>query len=417
MRISNWLKSLNTQIALAALLGIGMGVLAQFGLLPLAPAIGYLAQVGGVFFTSLLKMVLMPLVFFTVASSILHLRQHAQMHRVWQWTLGFFGSCTVLAAITGLVFVNWFKPGVGIHLDWLLASASATHVAAHPGSFTLIDFIKNALQNPIAAIVNQNVLAVVLFAILFGVGLMALGQKAERLATMVAEIAALMLWIVHQMMRLAPVGVFGLLFHLAATQNMALFTQLGVFIAVVFAGTLWHGFVNLPLILFALTRRNPFRILWDAQRPLLTAFSTSSSSATLPVTLDTVQNKLHVDPSIGAFVTTLGSTANMDGTVLYEAIAALFISNLMGIELSLLQQCIVVMMSSLSSIGAPGIPSAGMVTMIMVLQAVGLPAEAVVLLLPIDRALDTVRTMVNVEGDIIGAVIVDSRVRRMEESL
>ena len=412
MRILSYLKSLNTQIALSALLGIMMGVLAQCNLLPFAPSIGYMAQVFGVLFTSLLKMVLMPLVFFTVASSLLHLRQHAQMHRVWRWTLGYFVSCTFLAAVTGLIFVNWLKPGVGVHLDWLLAANASSKTLAHSGTFTLVDFIKNALQNPIAAIVNQNVMAVVLFAILFGVGLMALGHKAARVAALVDELAALMLWLVHLMMRVAPLGVFGLLFHLAATQNMALFTQLGLFIAVVFAGTLWHGFVNLPAILFVLTRRNPFRILWDAQRPLLTAFSTSSSSATLPVTLDTVGRKLNVDPSIGAFVTTLGSTANMDGTVLYEAIAALFISNLMGIDLSLFQQCIVVMMASLSSIGAPGIPSAGMVTMIMVLQAVGLPAEAVVLLLPIDRLLDTVRTMVNVEGDIVGAVIVDSRVGR-----
>ena len=239
---------------------------------------------------------------------------------------------------------------------------------------------------------------------------MALDKKAERVSGLIEELVHVMMWLVHHVMKLAPLGVMGLLYRLASTQSIALFQELGLFIVVVFAATLWHGFINIPAMLFLLTRRNPFTILWHSQRSLWTAFSTSSSSATLPVTLDIVQNKLKVDPSIGTFVSTIGSSVNMDGTVLYEAMAALFVATLLGIHLSLAQQGMVMFMSSIAAIGAPGIPSAGMVTLILVLQSVGLPAEAVALLLPIDRLLDTVRTMVNVEGDIIGSVIVDHHI-------
>lgn len=406
-----WLRSLNFQIALSAILGVGFGVLAQLGRLPFAVELGVLAQIMATFFTSLLKMVLMPLVFLTVSSSILHLRKLTQIHRVWGWTLGYFVTTILMASTTGLLFVNWIKPGVGVHLDWLMKSSSAGMVTKMSSSEMFLEFMKNSLQNPISAIVNHNVLALVIFAIVFGIGILSLKKKADKVADLVEELASVMLWLVHRMMIFAPLGVFGLLYRLAATQNMTIFNQLGLFIAVVFAGTLWHGFVNLPLVLWVVARKNPFRVLWDCQRPLIMAFSTSSSSATLPVTLDTIQNKLNLEPNLGAFVTTLGATLNMDGTALYEAMAALFIANLLGVELSILQQCVVIVVSSLASIGAPGIPSAGMVTMIMVLQAVGLPAEAVILLLPMDRLLDTVRTMVNVEGDMVGAVVVDSRVK------
>jgi len=164
--------------------------------------------------------------------------------------------------------------------------------------------------------------------------------------------------------------------------------------------------VILPLILYLITRVSPLAF-WKGARPaLITAFATSSSSATLPVTLRCLENNLNVNPDIAGFVAPLGSQVNMDGTALYEAAAALFIANLAGIELNLSQQLVVFFMAMLASVGAPGIPSAGLVTMVMVLQSVGLPAEAIAILLPIDRLLDTVRTTVNVEGDMVGSLIV-----------
>ena len=171
--------------------------------------------------------------------------------------------------------------------------------------------------------------------------------------------------------------------------------------------TLLHGAVTLPALLWLLTRISPMRFFRGARPALLTAFATCSSSATIPVTLRCLETDLPVRREVSGFVVPLGATINMDGTALYEAAAALFVANLAGISLGLDQQLVVCLMAMLASIGAPGIPSAGMVTMVMVLQSVGLPAEAVAILIPIDRMLDTVRTAVNVEGDMVASLVVD----------
>jgi Na+/H+-dicarboxylate symporter len=223
---------------------------------------------------------------------------------------------------------------------------------------------------------------------------------------MTEELLAIIMLIVNWIMKVAPIGIFALLTKLIATQNIALLSTLAKFIVVVIGTTLFHGFVVLPLILFAITRISPLFFFKGARESLITAFATSSSSATLPVTLRCAETHLKVDKNIAGFVVSLGATVNMDGTALYEAAAALFIANLTGIELNLLQQTIVCITAMLAAIGAPGIPSAGMVTMVMVLQSVGLPAEAIAILLPIDRLLDAVRTVVNVEGDMIGSLVV-----------
>jgi Na+/H+-dicarboxylate symporter len=215
-------------------------------------------------------------------------------------------------------------------------------------------------------------------------------------------------------MRLAPLGIFALLAKLLATQNMLILASLGHFVGVVLGVTLLHGFVILPLMLWVIGKVSPWRFFIGAREALITAFATSSSSATMPVTLRCAEQNLGIKPSIAGFVIPLGTTANMDGTALYEAMAALFIANLTGVELDLTQQLIVFFTSMLAAIGAPGIPSAGMVTMVMVLQSVGLPAEAIAILLPIDRVLDTFRTMVNVEGDMIISLMVQRLVKDQE---
>jgi Na+/H+-dicarboxylate symporter len=209
---------------------------------------------------------------------------------------------------------------------------------------------------------------------------------------------------------LAPIGILALLLKLGATQDIAVLSSMGTFIVMVLAVTLLHGIVILPLILYGLTGVTPLRFWNGARDALITAFATSSSSATLPVTMRCTEENLGVRRDIAGFVVPLGATVNMDGTALYEAAAALFIANLVGIELSIVQQLIVFFTAMIAAIGAPGIPSAGMVTMVMVLQSVGLPAEAIAILLPIDRLLDTFRTTVNVEGDMIGSLVVQKLV-------
>ncbi|HLO63912.1 MAG TPA: dicarboxylate/amino acid:cation symporter, partial [Azonexus sp.] len=207
-------------------------------------------------------------------------------------------------------------------------------------------------------------------------------------------------------MRLAPLGLAALLLQLVATQNGALLTSLGHFIIVIIGSTLFHGVIVLPFLLWLLTGCSPLRFFKGAREALLTAFVTSSSNATLPVTLRCTEQHLHVRKDIASFVVPLGATVNMDGTALYEAAAALFIARLAGIELDLASQLIVFFVAMLGAIGAPGIPSVGMLSMVLVLESVGLPTEAIAILLPIDRILDTVRTAVNVEGDMIGSLVV-----------
>jgi Na+/H+-dicarboxylate symporter len=273
-------------------------------------------------------------------------------------------------------------------------------------------FLHSLFQNPFKALASGDVLAVVIFALILGVALVMGGPRYKNILNLFQEFLELMMHIIGWVMRLAPLGICALLIKLVATQNMELLTTLASFVAIVSGSLLVHGLIVLPLILFLFTRKTPLWFFRGAREALVTAFATSSSSATLPITLRCVEQNLHVRKEIAGFVVPLGATINMDGTALYEAAAALFIANLAGIDLSLSQQLIVFCMAMIAAMGAPGIPSAGMVTMIMVLQSVGLPVEAIAILLPIDRLLDTFRTSVNVEGDMIGSLVVDKLVGR-----
>ena len=273
-------------------------------------------------------------------------------------------------------------------------------------------FLHGLFVNPLKALAEGNVLAVVIFALFLGIALVMGGERYRATLKLFEEGLEIMLRIVGWVMVLAPFGILALLLKLAATQDMAVLGSMGQFIVMVLGVTLLHGVVVLPLILYLITGVSPLRFWRGGREALITAFATSSSSATLPVTLRCVQTNLGVRQDVAGFVVPLGATINMDGTALYEAAAALFIANLVGVELSLAQQLIVFFTAMIASVGAPGIPSAGMVTMVMVLQSVGLPAEAIAILLPIDRLLDTFRTTVNVEGDMVGSLVVQKLVDR-----
>jgi Na+/H+-dicarboxylate symporter len=306
---------------------------------------------------------------------------------------------------------NLFEPGKDLHLALFQDAMQGFNTK----QMTLAEFGQSFLHglfvNPFNALAQGNVLAIVIFALFLGIALVAGGERYRNILVLLQEGLELTLRIVGWIMRLAPLGIMALLVKLAATQDVALLTTLAKFVAVVLGTTLLHGVVVLPLIGYLVAGVSPRRFWRGAREALVTAFATSSSSATLPVTLRCVQQHLHVKAEIAGFVVPLGATINMDGTALYEAAAALFIANLAGIELNLMQQMIVFVTAMLAAIGAPGIPSAGMVTMVMVLQSVGLPAEAIAILLPIDRLLDAFRTAVNVEGDMVGSLVVQKLVK------
>ena len=407
-QIIEFLMSLNTRIFIGAFFGVVLGIwLRQYSADDsLREGILYSAGLVGSLFIGLLKMVLIPLVFTSIAVGVANLRAHQQMHRVWQITLLCFASTTTLAIILGLGAAHLFQTGQGLSLALFQEHMHSFEAA----QLTTAEFFQKLVQgifiNPFAALAQGSILAVVVFALFVGIALAIKGEAYPQLHKLFNEGFALCMQLVGWIMQLAPYGIMALLVKLVASENSALLTTLAQFIAVVTGTTLFHGMVILPLILWLFARVSPLTF-WRGARPaLLTAFATSSSSATIPVTLTCLEKDLKVSPQVTGFVVPLGAQLNMDGTALYEAMAALFVANLVGLDLSLGQQLIICVTVMLASIGAPGIPSAGMVTMVMVLQSVGLPAEAIAILLPIDRILDTVRTMVNVEGDMVTSLIV-----------
>ncbi len=407
------LPSLNLQIFIGAVLGVFIGVyfhglgtehaVVQAGL--------YGAGLVASLFVDLLKMILVPLVFCSIAVGIANLRKHQQIHKVWVTTLIFFASSMALAMLLGMSASLYFKPGADLHIAMFHEAMQSFEAKQMPLPEFFAAFLHGLFVNPFKALAEGNVLAVVMFALILGVALVVGGERYKNILNLLEEALELTMYIVSWVMRLAPFGIAALLLKLVAVQDVVMLGTLAKFAAVIIGTTLFHGVVLLPLVLFVFTGKSPLWFWRGARESLITAFATSSSSATLPVTLRCTTQHLHVRPEIAGFVIPLGATINMDGTALYEAAAALFIANLVGVDLSFMQQCIVFVTAMIAAVGAPGIPSAGMVTMVMVLQSVGLPAEAIAILLPIDRLLDTLRTTVNVEGDMVGSLIVQKLVK------
>ncbi len=402
--------SLNTRILLGTVAGILLGL--SFSTLGLeTPTSHYgLAALGilSTVFVGLLKMVMIPLVFTSIVVGVSQLQVHQRMRRVWLTTLCFFTLTTTLAVLLGISSMHSFAPAAGLKLA-MFENALAAHptgAGLTPAEF-LNHFVSGLFMNPVQAMAEGNLMGVLLFALLMGVALVAGGERYTHTKHLLSELFDLMMHLIDWIVQLAPFGICALLAKLVATQNAAMFASLGKFMLVITGTTLFHGLVVLPFLLWLLTRISPITFLRQARPALFTAFATSSSAATLPVTLNCLERDMKVPKEIANFVAPLGAHLNMDGTALYEAGAALFVAQLCGIQLDLLQQIVVCLTAMLVSVGAPGIPSAGMVTMIMVLQSVGLPVEAIAILLPIDRVLDTVRTAVNVEGDMAGSLVVN----------
>lgn len=398
--------SLNVQIAIGAALGILLGVVPESGVESLQPV--------GRVFVAMLKMLVPPMILLAIASGIAQLGEARDLGRMGARTVVLYLATMALAAGVGLLLVNVFRPGAEslIRETLFFREATGTEVPAGARDLSLGEFLLQTvfqvLENPIASLAEGRILPVVIFAVLLGLALLRIGPRGHVLVEVVtggyAAVMAIILWF----LRLAPIGVFALIGVLVATVGFRdLAEHLLAFSAVVIGGTLFHASVTLPAVARLLAGVGPVELFRAIREALAVAFSTSSSIATLPVTTRCVENGLGVRPAVASFVLPLGATVNMDGTALYEAIAAIFVANVYGIELGLGGQLVVFLVAIVTAIGAPGIPSAGMVTMIVVLESVGLPAEAVGLLLTIDRALDTFRTMANVEGDAVVAVCVE----------
>ncbi|NHB56667.1 dicarboxylate/amino acid:cation symporter [Acinetobacter sp. 194] len=401
--------SLNTQILIAAILGVAFGFF-----LNLYPETSFFdgsiygLSIASSIFIGLLKLLLIPLIFSSIVVGVSNLQSGGQLSRTWKITLACCVTTTTLALILGLTCAHIFQVGKGVDIA-LFQDAMAQHQTPDtltPSSF-FTNFIQNTLINPFKAFAEGNVLAVVVFALMVGVALVKGGEKFNTVRNLSQQFFEIMMLMIGWVMKLAPIGIFALLAKLIATEDISVINRLVEFAVVVTGTTIFHGAVVLPLLLWIFGKMSPWTFFKGTRTALITAFATSSSSATMPLSMKCAQENLGVRPQTAGFVIPLGTQLNMDGTALYEAAAALFIANLMGLDLTLGQQLIVCATAMIASLGAPGIPSAGMVTMIMVLQSVGLPAEAIAILLPIDRLLDTVRTVVNVQGDMMISVVVD----------
>ena len=401
--------SLNSQILIAAIVGVIFGfILNLFPNTQFFDASIYGLSIVSSVFIGLLKMLLIPLIFSSIVVGVSNLQATGQLSRTWKITLMCCVTTTTLVLILGLACAHLFNVGKGVDIV-MFQDAMNSHQTPDtltPTSF-FTNFIQNTLINPFKAFAEGNVLAVVVFALFVGVALVKGGENFRTVRKLSHQFFDIMMLMIGWVMKLAPFGILALLAKLIATEDITVLSRLAEFAAVVTGTTIFHGVVVLPLLLWIFGKMNPLTFFKGTRAALITAFATSSSSATMPLSMKCAQEILGVRPQTAGFVIPLGTQLNMDGTALYEAAAALFIANLMGLDLTIGQQLIVCATAMIASLGAPGIPSAGMVTMIMVLQSVGLPAEAIAILLPIDRLLDTVRTVVNVQGDMMISVVVD----------
>ncbi len=388
---------LHWQILIGLILGILYGVF-------LPEKVSYIGWLGDIFLRAL-KMVIVPLILSSIISGVTNIGSAQNLGRLSMKTIIYYLSTSTLAILTGLFFVNIIQPGVGADLGF---SRQVEGLANSNDSFgqTLIKIIPD---NIFDALSQGNMLSIIFFSIIFGFFITRISPKPQQILTdFFNAVFDVMMKITMFIIRFTPLGVFGIVaVQVSESESIVELAQrMGIYMLTVILALIVHAFITLPLLTRFVGRVNPIKHIKAVSTPLLTAFSTSSSSATLPLTMEAVEFNAGVSNKITSFTLPLGATINMDGTALYECVAAIFIAQAYGVELSFLQQIIVVITALLASIGAAGIPMAGLVMITVVLTAVGLPLEGVGLILAVDRILDMFRTSVNVWSDTCGAVII-----------
>jgi Na+/H+-dicarboxylate symporter len=349
-----------------------------------------------------------PLIVTSLASGVMGLGGAARLGRMFSRTLVYYAATSLLAILTGMAFVNLVRPGLGGEPRPAPAPAAAAAAGLADVLFQQLESL--VPDNPLAALVAPDFLSIIAFTLAFSIFALRVGGEVATAIRGAADAGfAVMMAMTHAIIRLAPLGVFFLVAATTATQGAGLFASLSAYMLTVALGLAVHAVITLPLVVRFLARRSPWQFARAMSPALLTAFSSASSNAALPLTLDCAESRAGIRNRVGSFVLPLGATVNMDGTALYEAVAVLFIAQLhFGHDLTLAQQAVVCVMALLASVGAAGIPHAGLVMMAIILQAVGLPAESQGVILAVDRVLDMGRTAVNVWSDACGAAVIDA---------
>ena len=360
---------------------------------------GVLDIIGQIFIASL-RLVIVPLVFFSLVCGVVSISSTSRLGSISIKTLSLYLLTTAIAISVALAFALLFNPGVGIDL----ALPTSFESASAP---SLKEVLINIFPtNPVAAMAEGNMLQIIVFSLLFGIALKSLGSAGESLKRSFEVLNELMINLVKMLIELAPYGIFALLFSLFAVQGFGMIGDLAKYFFLLVFVLIFHAFFTYGSLLSILGGVNPVLFFTKVRSLAVFAFSTSSSSATMPITLDTVKNQLGVRPSIGSFTVPLGATINMDGTAIMQGIATVFISQAYNIELTMIDYLMVVLTATLASIGTAGVPGVGLIMLAMVLEQVGLPVEGIALIIGVDRLLDMTRTAVNVCGDAMVSCVV-----------
>ena len=427
MSKDNTKLSLTTRIFIGMSAGILIGVLLQVGNYLIGDldfnifsmtfsTYGFFVEgifhAGGKIFVNALKMLVVPLVFVSLVCGTSSLSDPSKLGRLGGKSIALYMFTTFVAVAFAMTTALLFKPGEGFNPD----TAPADYVAKESPGFVqvIIDMVPS---NPISAMAEGQMIPIIVFAILFGIAMTYAGEAGKRLTGFFNDLNDVIMNIVNIVMNFAPYGVFCLLAKLAATvDSSAIFAIFNYFMNV-FVVLILHAVIVYPLLLKITTGLNPFTLLIKMREVAMFAFSSASSSATLPLTMATARQKLGVSRSVSSFTLPLGATINMDGTAIMQGIATVFIAQVYSVELSTVDLLMVVLTATLASIGAAGVPGVGLILLALVLQQVNLPVEGIALIIGIDRLLDMTRTVVNVTGDSTIATIVAKTEGELDEDV
>ncbi|NOZ92504.1 cation:dicarboxylase symporter family transporter [bacterium 3DAC] len=401
-------KGSSQKLLVWILVGFALGIVG--GLILGKDNVIWVAWMGDVFIR-LLKMLIVPLVFSSIVVGVASIGDPAKLGRVGLKTILYYLLTTAFAVTIGLILGNLMKVGAGMQIGEGLQFTGKEA----PSLYQV--FLNIFPKNPVAAMANGAMLQIIVFALFFGIAALMAGQKGKLVLDVMDSVAETMYKLTAIVMWWAPFGVFGLIAKVVGTKGLAILLPYTKVILGVYIGVILHALITYTGVLSLLARLNPWVFFKKAFEATFTAFVTRSSSATLPVTMRVAKEKLGVSESIASFVLPLGATINMDGTALYQGVAALFIAQVYGMHLTLSQQIMVVVTATLASIGTAGVPGAGLIMLTLVTQSIGLPIEGVALIAGIDVFLDMARTALNVTGDLTGATFVAKSEGELDENV
>ncbi len=413
--VYNSCMSLTSKILIGMLSGLIFGSIISLLGLESNPFIkvylvdGFL-NIGGQIFISLLKLMVVPLVFFSLTSGVSSLDKDLSLGRIAGKTLGLYLITTAIAISIGLSIAFFLNPGNNLDLQ------TSTSLAI-PESPNIKDIILNIIpSNPVQAMADGNMLQIIVFSILVGIAIRGLGDSVIIIKDVISNITDIVLKLVMYIINIAPYGVFCLMSVLFAEKGLTVLGDLSFYFFIVVSALLIHGFLTYSALLILFVKINPFSFFDKIKSLMLFAFSTSSSNATIPVTLKTVIDNIGVNRKVASFTVPLGATINMDGTAIMQGVATVFIANAYSIDLLLTDYLMVILTATLASIGTAGVPGVGLIMLAMVLNQVGLPVEGIGLIIGVDRLLDMLRTVVNVTGDSAVSTIVANSENQLERT-